>query len=440
MNKEFLFIQPTIYDDRGRPVKASKLYFVGLGMPLLAALLPDGWKADICIETIEDIPFDTTADVIGIGGMGHAANRAKDIATEFKRLGKTVIMGGPMVSLVPELAAQYCDAVVVGDAEGIIAELCADLEAGTLKPRYTEKLQGTLNTPLPRYDLVVNKKIGDFLPVQAGRGCPHTCKFCSIYCLYRGNYVRRPVDEVIRDIQAIKDLGFNKFLLIDDNIVAHPAYLSELCEKIKPLGMTWMSQCSIRIANKPALLKLVAESGCRVLSFGLESISKESLLAMNKQWCDPDDYARILRTVTDAGIEIASEMIVGIDTDTRESLLRTIDFVTSSDIVAPKFYCLTPIPGTDLYNELKDTGRITDPDVLSYTPARAVIDTPNLKATEVQELFWEIYHRVYTVPAILRRTLFHRRMLQRPGQTLFFLMVNLVYRSQIRRKISPNIL
>jgi len=440
VNKEFLFIQPTIYDDRGRPVKASKLYFVGLGMPLLAALLPDGWKADICIETIEDIPFDTPADVIGIGGMGHAANRAKDIATEFKRLGKTVIMGGPMVSLVPDLAAQYCDSVVVGDAEGIIAELCADLEAGTLKPRYTEKLQGTLNTPLPRYDLVVNKKIGDFLPVQAGRGCPHTCKFCSIYCLYRGNYVRRPVDEVIRDIQAIKDLGFKKFLLIDDNIVAHPAYLSELCKKIKPLGMTWMSQCSIRIANKPALLKLVAESGCRVLSFGLESISKESLAAMNKQWCDPDDYARILRTVTDAGIEIASEMIVGIDTDTRESLLKTIDFVTSSDIVAPKFYCLTPIPGTDLYNELKDTGRITDPDVLSYTPARAVIDTPNLKASEVQELFWEIYHRVYTVPAILRRTLFHRRMRQRPGQTLFFLMVNLVYRSQIRRRISPNIL
>ena len=64
-------------------------------------------------------------------------------------------------------------------------------------------------------------------------------------------------------------------------------------------------------------------------------------------------------------------MIVGIDTDTRESLLDTIDFVTTSDIVASKFYCLTPIPGTDLYDELKDTGRITNPDVLSYTlPAR----------------------------------------------------------------------
>ncbi|MCL2785499.1 MAG: B12-binding domain-containing radical SAM protein, partial [Propionibacteriaceae bacterium] len=368
------------------------------------------------------------------------ANRAKDIALEFKRRGKTVIMGGPMVSLVPDLAAQYCDAVVIGDAENLMTQICADLENGTLAPRYESKITGDLNTPLPRYDLVANKKIGNFLPVQAGRGCPHSCKFCTIYCLYRGRYLRRPVDEVVRDIQAIKDLGFSEFLLIDDNIVSRPGYLAELCERIKPLGMTWSSQCSIKIADRPDLLKLVAESGCQVLSFGLESISRESLLAVNKDWCDPADYARVLRTVTDAGIEIASEMIVGIDTDTRESLLSTIDFVSQSDIVAPKFYCMTPIPGTDMYDELKAEGRITDPDVLSYHPARAVINTPNLSATEVEELFWQIYRSLYTIPMILRRTIFHRRMRSRPGQTLFFLMVNLVYRSQIKRGISPNIL
>ena len=65
---------------------------------------------------------------------------------------------------------------------------------------------------------------------------------------------------------------------------------------------------------------------------------------------------------------------------------------------------------------------------------------PDPKAAEVEALFWHIYKRVYTLPAILRRTLFHRRMRQRPGQTLFLLMVNLVYRSQIRRRVSSNIL
>ena len=132
MNKKILFIQPSIYDDRGRVVKKKKLYFVGLAYPVLASLLPEGWTAEICIETIEDIPYDTDADVIGIGGMGHAANRGKDIALEFKKRGKIVYMGGPMVSLVPQLAGQFCDSVMIGDSEESIVELCHDLERGEL--------------------------------------------------------------------------------------------------------------------------------------------------------------------------------------------------------------------------------------------------------------------------------------------------------------------
>ena len=123
MNKKILFIQPSIYDDLGRVVKKKKLYFVGLAYPVLASLLPEGWTAEICIETIEDIPYDTDADVIGIGGMGHAANRGKDIALEFKKRGKIVYMGGPMVSLVPELAREYCDSVMIGDSEESIVEM-----------------------------------------------------------------------------------------------------------------------------------------------------------------------------------------------------------------------------------------------------------------------------------------------------------------------------
>jgi radical SAM superfamily enzyme YgiQ (UPF0313 family) len=328
---------------------------------------------------------------------------------------------------------------MIGDAENAIAKLCRDIKNGELKPFYKEPLE-TLSTPLPRYDLVINKRIGDFLPVQAGRGCPNSCKFCSIYCLYRNKYLKRPIGEVIRDIKYVKELGFNKFLLIDDNIVADAEYMKELCLQIKPLRMKWMSQCAIQIADNPELLRIVAESGCYVLSFGLESISPEALKSVNKEWCNPDDYARILKTVTDAGIEIASEMIVGMETDTRESLTRTVDFVKKSNIVAPKFYCLTPIPGTDLYKELKDKNVITDNDVLKYRPSISVINTPNMTAAQTTEMFWEIYDRLYSIPVILRRTLLNKRMLKRPGLTLFFLMVNMVYRSQIHRKISPNIL
>ena len=439
MNKKILFIQPTIYDDNGSPVKKRKLYFVGMAFPLLAAMLPSDWAAEICIETIEDIPYDTDADVIGLGGMGHAAMRARDIAAEFKKRGKTVILGGPMVSLVPELAKQYCDSVMIGDAEDCFAELCADLEEGTLKPFYHKPLT-KLSTPLPRYDLVVKKRIGDFLPVQAGRGCPNSCKFCSIYCIYRNKYLKRPIDEVIRDIRYVKSLGFKKFLLIDDNIVSDAKYMTELLAKIKPLKMKWMSQCAIQIADNPALLKAAAESGCYVLSLGFESISKEVLDSFDKSFCDPSDYLRIIKTINKAGIEVASEMIIGAESDTPATLDETIQFVRRSNIIAPKFYCLTPIPGTDLYDECKENGTLADDNVFSFRPSRAVINTPNMTADEITAQYWRVYRRLYTLRAILGRTIFNKRMLKHPLRTLFFFMVNVVYRSQIRRKIAPNIL
>lgn len=439
MNKKILFIQPSIYDDKGKVVKKRKLYFVGLAYPVLASLLPEGWTCDICIETIEDIPYDTDADVIGVGGMGHAANRGKDIAIEFKKRGKTVFMGGPMVSLIPEFAKQYCDSVMIGDSEETIAELCHDLENGTLKPFYKKPIT-KLELPLPRYDLVVNKRIGDFLPVQAGRGCPNSCKFCSIYCIYRNKYIKRPIDEVIRDIKYVKSLGFKKFLLIDDNIVADEEYMLELCERIKPLKMQWMSQCAIQIADNEKLLKTVAESGCYTLSFGLESICKPNLESFHKSWCDPAYYIEVIRKVNDAGIEVASEMIVGAEFDTRESLLETVEFVKKADIITPKFYCLTPIPGTDLHEEMKAKGKITDYDYLKYKPSVSVLDTPNMTAAEVTECYWMVYNKLYSLPVILKRTIFNRRFFKRPGRTIFYLMVNLVYRSHIKRRIAPNIL
>ena len=441
MKKKILFIQPTIYDDYGKLVKKKKLYFVGLAYPLLCAMLPRDWECEICLETIEEIPFDTDASVIGIGGMGHAAARSRDIALEFKRRdpSKIVLMGGPMASLVPELAKEYFDSVVIGDAEEVWAGVVADIEQGSLKPFYKQEIH-QLKTPLPRYDLLVNKRIGDFLPVQAGRGCPNSCKFCSIYCLYRTKYLKRDIADVMRDIKYIKELGFKKFLLIDDNIASDEEYMRALCLEIKKLDMRWMSQCSIEIGDNPGLLEAVADSGCYMLSFGLESLNTESLKAVNKNWCDPADYPRLIHNIMAAGIGVASEMIVGIETDTRESLLNTVGFVKQTKIIAPKFYILTPIPGTELYDEMKREHRLVEEDVFLYTPAKAVITHPTLQADELTEVFWAIYNKLYTIPTILRRTVFNRHFFRNPRVSLFLLSINLYYRHQIRRKISPNIM
>ena len=439
MKKKILFIQPTIYDDAGRLIKKRKLYFVGLSYPLLAASTPADWEVEICLETIEDVSFDTDASVIGIGGMGHAAVRGRELAQAFLARGKTVIMGGPMVSLAPEAVADVCDSVVIGDAEPVWAQVLEDIEAGQLQKQYRGQLT-SLSTPMPRYELITDKRIGDFLPVQAGRGCPHRCSFCSINGLYRGRYLQRPIAEVLRDVQRVRELGFRKFLLLDDNIISDRSYAKALFVEFKKLGMRWMTQCSIEIADDAELLQLAAESGCETLSFGLESVNPDSLKNVNKSWAQPQRYAESIDKIVAAGIDVATEMIVGIDSDTVASLDRTVDFVERSKISAPKFYLMTPIAGTDYFYEMQRQDRLIEKNILMYSPSRAVIKHPNMSPQELGRAFWSLYDRLYSWASILRRCVWHRRFLRKPLRYLFVLAVNLTYRSQIQRRIAPIIM
>ncbi len=437
--KKLLLIQSTPYDSDKRPIKKKKLYFVGLGLPLLASLTPKSWEVEIILETIEDIPFDTDADIIAIGSMGHAIIRSIDIAMEFKRRGKTVILGGYMASMMALEAKMYCDSVVIGDAENVWGNLIEDYEEGNLKDFYKEQINN-LSTPLPRFDLITNKNIGDFLPVQGGRGCPNSCSFCSVYCLYKNKYLKRDISEVLRDIRHIKELGFNKFLLLDDNIVSDREYLIDLCKEIKKLDMQWLSQCSISIGKDLELLNIVADSGCIALSFGLESISKESLNDMDKSWADPSKYPELIENIQNSGIDVSTEMVVGADGDTLESIKNTAKFIKENKIVVPRFYILTPIPGTKYFSQMKEQNRIFNEDIYSYNGSEAVHIPKNMSPKQLTKAYWDLYEEVFSFKSIFKRTIFRKGIFKRLDKYLFYFMVNLYYRYQIKRRITPNII
>lgn len=437
--KKILLIQSTPYDSLRRPIKKKKLYFVGLALPLLAALTPKDWEVEILLETIEDIPFDTDADIIAIGSMGHAIVRSIDIAREFKKRGKTVILGGYMASLMAEEALQYCDCVVIGDAEKVWGKVIQDYEAGALNSFYQEDLK-VLSTPPPRFDLILNKNIGDFLPVQAGRGCPNSCSFCSVYCLYKNKYYKREISEVIRDIKQVKELGFRKFLLLDDNIIADRNYLNELCREIKKLDMRWASQCSITIGEDKELLQMVADSGCIALSFGLESISAESLKSMDKSWANPLEYGKLIENIQQAGIDVSTEMVVGADGDSLSSIKDTAKFIKDNKVVVPRFYILTPIPGTKYFKDLKAQNRIYNQDIYSYNGSEAVHLPKNMTPEELTKAYWDLYEEVFSLESILKRTIFRKDFFKKADRYLFYFMVNLYYRHQIKQNITPNII
>jgi radical SAM superfamily enzyme YgiQ (UPF0313 family) len=433
-----LLIQPSQYLHNGKLVKQRKLYLPGLVFPLLAAMAPKNWDVEVKLEVIEDINFDTDADIVGIGAMGHSIFRAFDLAGEFKKRGKVVFMGGYMASMVPDLALQFVDCIVIGDAEISFPKLLSDFEkTGSLQRIYDYPVEDLHNLPLPVYDLLTQKKIGDMLPVQAGRGCNHTCSFCSISCLYKGRYLARPVDEVIRDIEKIKSLGYNKFYLIDDNIVSNPAYLEELCRKILPLKMKWSSQCTMNLARNESLLKLVARSGCEILSLGLESISQEGLDKLDKKWLRVIDHEKLMAAFNKAGIMVSAEIIIGTDSDTSESLKATYDFIRKCKIPLLRIYYLTPVPSTQLYTELKESGRLIHEDYSHYNTAECVHYPENISPEKLTEMYHWLNGKIFSLSGIISRTLFNKQILRYPLRYLFAFAVNLHYRSYVKKGETP---
>lgn len=438
--KKLLLIQPSPYEKEGKVIKKKKLYFTGLALPLLAALTPDDWETELIYEVIEDVPFDTDADLIGVSTMGHGVIRSIDIAKEYRRRGKTVILGGYMASIMPEEAVKYCDSLIIGDAELVWQQMLSDFENGNLKKTYEKPLEGNwYSTPPPRFDLLEGKNLGDFLPVQAGRGCPNSCSFCSVSCLYRGRYVKRPLPEVIRDIEQIKSLGYKKILLLDDNIFSDRRYLDSLLDTLIKLDISWMSQCEITIGKDDELLEKLQRSGCTTLSFGLESISRESLISMDKGWAVPAEYDSLIQNIRNHGIDVSTEMVVGGEGDTLESIRMTKDFIERNKISVPRFYILTPFPGTRFFDQIKEEGRLVNNDIYSYDGTSAVYRPKNMTPDELTQAYWELYSELFTIKSIIKRNIFRKEMLKTPARCIFNMGVNLYYRDQIKRSITPNI-
>lgn len=437
---KILFIQPTQYAESGKLCKQRKINLPGLAFPLLAAYTPAHWDVELLIEVVDEINFDTDADIVAIGTMGHATFRGLEIAAEFKKRGRIVVMGGYMASIAYEEAMKHVDSVVIGDAEISYPKMLQDYEQnGTVEPLYNYPINELNNLPIPRYELLTKKNIGAMLPVQAGRGCTFTCSFCSIACLYEGKYMFRPVDEVIRDIKEVKRLGFKRFYLIDDNIVSNPKYLKELCEKIQPLNMKWASQCAIHLATNAELLKAVRDSGCDLMSFGVESIQQDAINSLDKPWLKANEHEKNIKTLANSGIAVSSEMIVGTDFDTEESIRETYQFIYRNKIPIPRFYILTPVPGTDLHKQLKKEGRMLTDDLRLFDGTRCVHVPKRIAPEKLTEMYWWLNGKVFSFRSIIYRVLLNANLWKNPSMLLFSLAINFHYRHYIKRKITPNI-
>ncbi|OZC03300.1 B12-binding domain-containing radical SAM protein [Rubricoccus marinus] len=435
-----LLVGPTALDAEGRPIKQKRVHLPGLTLPMLAAVTPDWVDIRLCHETVESVPYDEPWDLVGLTGMGSGIVGAWRIAEGFRARGVKVVIGGIAASLSdPELHLQHADSVVIGEAEHVWPEVLADAARGDLKRIYrmTER-PNICELPLPRYDLMADKRYGFWRPVQATRGCPFTCSFCSITAFFDQGYRKRPVDQVVRDVRAAKKAGSKYIAFIDDNIGIDRKYATELFEALIPERILWMSQCSLQIAEDEDLMRLARKSGCRLLSFGIESVNPESLEGVDKAWNQPERYSKAIHALRRNGIDVSTEMIVGLDGDGADIFERTYTFLMENAISVPRVHIMTPIPGTPLYKEMDAKGRISTTDFGNFSGGKVVYQPKNFTPEALQAGYWDLYERLFTRRAIAHRVGFNP---PRHGPLMrgFVWGVNFHYRDHIKRRITPGI-
>lgn len=401
-------IQPAQLDANGQPRKHKQLFFPNLGLPTVAALTPAGIDVGITIEYVDDIDFDEKVDLVGVTAQTCQAPRAYQIADEFRRRGRKTIMGGIHAEACTEEALGHFDAVLVGEAEDIWPEILADVTRGQLKRIYQTSVKPDLQTlAIPRYDLLDYRKYvvppfarTPLIPIQATRGCPHRCDFCSVSRFW-GNRIRtKPVGHVVREIEALSP---SRVFFADDNIGADPAFAHQLFAALEPMKLRWACQMSTTIGRHPDLIAAAARAGCHETLMGIESIKRESLQQMHKGFNNADDYKTLFRRLADAGILVQASIILGIDGETAEDMAHTLDAVLEWDVNYLYIGILTPFPGTALHSRLTREGRIRNQDWSAYDVTQTVFEPIGMTANQVTDMAWSIYDRFYASHRILAR-------------------------------------
>lgn len=392
-----------------------------LGLLVVGALTPERHEVSLCDENVERPRFDDAPDLVGISVKVDAFCRAAEIASHYRARGIPVVMGGIHATARPEDCLRFADAVVIGEAEGLWPQVVEDAARGELRPVYRHAQPASLDeTPVPRWELLRGKDYLFTNTLCAGRGCPWRCDFC--YNSSPNIDARHRMKSVPQTLGEIRSLGVKHVMFIDDNFIGHPEKAAELMRALRPLNLTWHAAVSADIGRREDLLDLMAESGCRSLFIGFESINPDSLRACHKSQNRVEDYERTLALIHRRGIMVNASLVFGFDTDGPEVFDATKDWLVRNRIATMTAHLLTPYPGTRLHARMESEGRIVDRDLRHYNTATAVFRPMRMTCRELEQGLLSIYREFYSWPNMIRRRPAH------PRQRIAYWEFNLLYR------------
>jgi radical SAM superfamily enzyme YgiQ (UPF0313 family) len=336
--------------------------FSPLGLAYVAAITPADWEIKIIDENFQRFEFEK-ADLVAITAFTSNVNRAYEIAVQYREQGIKVVMGGIHASMIPEEVMQYADTVVIGEVEGVWEKVIHDFERNRLAGMYTgPRIDLENDKTQPRRDLLDANYI--WQSVQTSRGCPFNCHFCSVSRYLGKTYRYRKVADVLEELSAIKE---TYIAFVDDNLIG---YSSESVTRAKhlfqgmierQLGKKWWMQTSINAADDEAAIALAAKAGCMFVFIGFEAIRLDSLKDMKKGInlkTGVDNYKRVVAAFHRHGIGVFGAFIIGNDHETPQYYQELADYLVHSGIDMFQISILTPLPGTDLMDDIVKDNRL----------------------------------------------------------------------------------
>jgi len=389
-----LFINPTSQHKALGNIRATA--WPPLNLPYLAAVTPDHYRIEVLDENIE--PFEyKPVDIVGITSYTSSAPRAYQIAEIYRSKGIPTVIGGIHASMRPEEARRYCDTVVTGEAETVWPRVLEDFDTGRLQRQYAGAREDLENLPFPRREILKNDyyKWGS---IQTSRGCPMNCTFCSVTAFNGRRFRRRPLEAVIDELEQIPQ---KRVLITDDNIIGYGqqdrewtyAFFSRIMEK--GIKKTFFTQTSIDFGEERELTRLAAGAGLKIVFIGMESVNPETLKSykksINLKHLERNRYRELIENIRKSGIAVLGAFVLGGDDDERSVFHNTLEFVRASRIDALQATKPTPLPGTQLWEDLKKEGRIINqnfPEAWNdYRLSRLVFEPSKMTREEVYEGF-----------------------------------------------------
>lgn len=364
-------------------------------------------------EKLERELAEFQPQVLGSTSVTMNFTAAADIVRTAKKTDPSLItlMGGPHVSfdVINTLEAYpEIDLLVIGEGEKTIAELMnhfrgqgnrgdipgiAYRENGNIIQTGKRELINDLNTlPLPARHLLPMSRyqaLGFPVSMITGRGCPYSCIFCQGRKMVGSKARSRKASLVVDEIEQIMSYGFIRINIADDLFTSDRDKVHDVCEEIRrrKLSLTWTAFSRVNTVDKETL-RLMRETGCDCISFGIESGNQEMLKRIRKG-ITLDQARKAVALCKEAGILAHASFMVGLPGETPQTLKDTSEFSKSLDILYG-FHFLSPFPGTTVREKIDeyDLEILTD-DWSRYDANSAIVRTSALTPEAINQFVAE---------------------------------------------------